>query len=284
MNENSGKTFSCLIIGGGTLPIRSAEIAIRQGHTLYAIVSDDAEVKKWAKETGISCMAPGLDLADRIKVPFDYLFSIVNEQILSEDVLSLARKLAINYHDGPLPRYAGTHATSWALINGETTHGISWHIITDVVDAGDILKQRTVEISSDETALTLNTKCYEAAINAFTELTDELSAGTAVAERQNLKDRTFFPRFRRPVGGGLISWNNRAEQISGLIRSLSFGDHPNPLGVPKFVIAGDFFVPSRLEVLDEAQSSPGTINEISDDFLRISSADREIVFARHPIA
>ncbi len=30
---------------------------------------------------------------------------------------------AINFHDGPLPRYAGLNTPAWAIINGEAEHG-----------------------------------------------------------------------------------------------------------------------------------------------------------------
>ena len=278
MKTVTSNKFNCFIIGSGTLPIRCAEILLDKGHEICAIASSDNEVKKWAKENQISHLLPGVNLAEQIEQPFDYLFSIVNEHILHDDVLQLPGKLAINYHDAPLPKYAGTHATSWALINGEKVHGISWHLITDVVDAGDILKQKPVEITENDTALTLNTKCYETAINAFKELADDLSSGNAVAEKQNLEKRTFFPRFKRPAGGGVILWDKPAAEISALVRGLKFGDHPNPLGVPKFVIDNDFFIVSDLEILEtNGESNPGTINKIGEDFLQIQAADKEII-------
>jgi amino acid adenylation domain-containing protein len=278
MNGDKINKFSCLIVGGGTLPIHCAEILLREGFGICAIASADAKVKKWARGKGISVLTPGANLAEQIEEPFDYLFSIVNEYILREDVLRLARKLAVNYHDAPLPRYAGTHATSWALMNGETAHGITWHVITDVVDAGDILKQARVEIAENDTALTLNTKCYEAAINAFAELVAELANGNAAPEKQNLAERTFYPRFKRPENGGVISWNKPAAEISALVRALNFGNHPNPLGVPKFAVGNEFFIVSELEILDSAsESAPGTINEQGANFLRISTSDKEII-------
>ena len=38
---------------------------------------------------------------------------------LPESVLRAPRQLAINFHDGPLPRYAGLNAPVWALLHGE---------------------------------------------------------------------------------------------------------------------------------------------------------------------
>ena len=280
MNEVNNK-FSCLIIGGGTLPILCAEVLLRSGHEICAIVSVDPRVRKWSDDNMIPWFVPGAKLEEQIERPFDYLFSIVNEHILAEDILRLPRQLAINYHDAPLPRYAGTHATSWALMNGETVHGISWHVITDLVDGGDVLKQKHVNISKDDTALTLNTKCYEAAIEAFVELVEDISSGNLVRKKQDLERRTFFPRFKRPINGGVISWNDRADRISALVRALDFGDHPNPLGKAKLAVENEFFIVPELEILDSlSKSSPGTINKIGPDFIQIDAADQEIIL-RH---
>lgn len=274
--------FSCVIIGAGTLPIRCAEILLRAGHEVYSMVSADPEVRKWSACEKITSIVPGDDLAEQIQRPFDYLFSIVNEHILDERVLSLPRKLAINYHDGPLPRYAGTHATSWALMNGETEHGISWHVITDLVDGGDILKQKLVPIAAHETALTLNTKCYEAASEAFAELLEDISHDRLVRTKQNLEERTFFPRFRRPANGGVISWSSSAAEISATVRALDFGSHPNPLGVAKIILDDNFFAVLAVEISHlESGAAPGTINEIGPDFIRISTSDKDVVLRRH---
>ena len=275
----TSEKLSCVIIGGGTLPIRCAEILLDRGNEICAVISSDAVVKRWASEKKIVCLEPSADLSEQLREqPFDYLFSIVNEHILRPDILQLPRKLAINYHDAPLPNYAGTHATSWALLNGERLHGISWHVITEVVDAGDILKQQRFEVAEDDTALALNTKCYEAAIDSFGQLVEELSVGNVSGITQDLEKRTFFPRYKRPANGCVISWNNGAADISALVRALHLGPYPNPLGSAKLALRDDFVIIPALEVLNtESENASGTICEIGPDFLRISTEDREVV-------
>ncbi|MGQ0541968.1 MAG: AMP-binding protein, partial [Blastocatellia bacterium] len=271
--------FNCVLAGSGTLPIRCGELLIKNGHAICGVATSDPELKRWAEQNEIPYFVPDRDLSEQLKgITFDYLFSIVNQHILTEDTLRLPKKLAINYHDAPLPFYAGTHATSWAIINGERKHGISWHLMSDVVDAGDILKQRSVEISENDTALTLNTKCYEAAVSAFEELVDDLSRGTPVIEKQNLENRTFFARYKRPANACLISWDNPASRISSLVRALDFGSHSNPLGRAKLAIGSDFFIISSVEISNTQSSTrPGTVTEIGADFLRISTADQEVI-------
>jgi methionyl-tRNA formyltransferase len=118
-----------------------------------------------------------------------------------------------------------------------------------MVDGSNILKQISVEITSDETAFTLNGKCYEAAICSFAELIDELSSGQALVRKQNLDERTYFGRYKRPPAGGVLSFNCCAHDIDAFVRALDFGSYPNPLGRAKLVIENNSIVVSKLEVL-----------------------------------
>ena len=72
----------------------------------------------------------------------DWLLSIANLRMIPDDVLALPTKGAINFHDGPLPAYAGLNTPAWAIINGAPTHGVSWHVIEGGVDEGDLLAQK----------------------------------------------------------------------------------------------------------------------------------------------
>jgi amino acid adenylation domain-containing protein len=265
-------------MGEGTLPIQCAELLLERGHQILGIVSPDKSISDWAKEKGISHISPKDDLLAFVsQQSFDYLFSIVNGTVLPKEILKLPSQGAINYHDAPLPKYAGVNATSWALMQQEKTHGVSWHRMSEVIDGGDILKQVSLDIAKNETAFTLNGKCYEAAILSFAQLIDELSAGKAVAIPQNLDQLTYFPRSKRPSSGGLLSFNRCAYELDALVRALDFGSYPNPLGLAKLAIGSDFIVVSRLEVLDEfSQASPGTITGIEPDFLKISTSSYEI--------
>ena len=242
------------------------------------IVSPDKSISDWAKEKGISHISLKDDLTSILsQQPFDYLFSIVNRAVLPKEILKLPRQGAINYHDAPLPKYAGVNATSWALMQQEKTHGVSWHRMSEVIGGGDILKQVSLDIAKNETAFTLNGKCYEAAIHSFAQLIDEISGGKAVTVKQNLNERTYFPPSKRPSAGGLLDFNRCAYKLDALVRALNFGTYPNPLGQAKLAIEDDFIVVSQLEVLDEfSQASPGTITAIETDFLKISTSSYQI--------
>ncbi len=147
--------FSCIVIGNESLLIACADTVLAKGHTITAVVSRDTAIQTWAASQGLPVLASAAELTE----PADWLLSIANLDLISQDALSLARKGGINFHDGPLPRYAGLNTPNWALIEGADQHGITWHVIDGGVDKGDILAQRHFDIAEDDTAYSLNAKC-----------------------------------------------------------------------------------------------------------------------------
>ncbi|WP_461044780.1 amino acid adenylation domain-containing protein [Spirosoma harenae] len=204
--------------------------------------------------------------------PFDYLFSISNGYILPEEILRLPRFHAINYHDGPLPTYAGVHATFWALVNGEKTHGVTWHIVDKGIDTGAILTQKRFPIQENETSISLNIKSYTAAVDCFRDLLDELEAGTLTSQPQNLSHRSYFGRAKRPEL--ILNFAQPVATIDRLQRALNFGFQVNPFGRLKLWAGGCFWLVGEATATQkEALYPPGTIESIGDDKLLIATND-----------
>jgi amino acid adenylation domain-containing protein len=277
------QNFSCFLIGEGTLLIRCAEILVNRGHAISGIISSDRKVHNWAQERNLSLI--DLETGDIVRFlsqqPFDYLFSIVNPLILSKQVLELPHRGAINYHDAPLPKYAGNYATSWAIMQGEREHGITWHAMTDLADAGEIFKQRFFKINDNETAFSLNTKCYDAAVSSFSELIDDIASRNVSVKRQNLNERSFYPLYKRPSSGCVLCWSHSAREILDFVRALSFGRYDNPLGLPKLAVGMDFVIVQEIEGTDRSSANlPGTITRIDPCFVNIATGDSEVMLKK----
>jgi amino acid adenylation domain-containing protein len=282
MSDNKAqknKMFSCFIIGETSLSIQCAEILLQSGHQIFGMISAETQIQRWAEEKGISHFEPDHGLADILsRQPFDYLFSIVYSHVIPAEVLTMPQKFPINWHDGPLPRYAGIYATSWALINREKRHAVTWHVMRDGVDEGEILKQRSVEIADNDTAFTLNAKCYEAAIDSFKELVNELVDNGVKFGKQDLTERTYFAKYKRPPGAGTIYWKRTADELDAFVRALDFGpQYVNPLGLPKLVIGSDVFFVPEIKILDtDSRSDPGTLIAADGNYLRVATESKDI--------
>ena len=275
---NIKSEFSCYIIGDDNITLQCASIILANKHKLLGLVSPSKSIKKWCAANSVSYFESINDFSKSQKgTTFDYLFSIVNGEILTQEILNLPRYYAINYHNSPLPKYAGLYATSWAILNGEKQHAISWHVMSKVIDAGKILKQPSFLIEDSDTALSLNLKCYEHAIQSFRELIDELATNTVVPVEQNLCSRSYYGLKDKPSNFGFIVWSESADHIDRLCRALTFGSYTNQLTVPKIMIRGEIFVVKSLNKLNRSSNKkPGTIVNISNQSLEIATRTQNI--------
>jgi natural product biosynthesis luciferase-like monooxygenase protein len=275
-------TFSALILGEGPLVIPCAEALLGHLYSILAIVSSNDVIQDWAQQQNIPWVARQDDVLSAVDgQPVDYLFSIANLSLVPARILALPRLGAINFHDGPLPRYAGLHATTWAILNQETSHGVTWHEMNETVDAGAVLNQSVFALAPDDTAFTLNRKCFMAGIDSFEELVRALGDGALRARPQDLSQRTYFAKHARPAAQACIDWALPAEHIAALVRSLDFGPYPNPLEAPKAVAGGYVLLVPELEVLPAVSASaPGTVLDVDGDAVRVATSTTEVVIPR----
>lgn len=68
----------------------------------------------------------------------------------------------INTHPSLLPRFPGVDAVGQALASGDGETGCTVHFVTQVVDAGPIIAQRTVPIEDEDTRETLEARVLAA--------------------------------------------------------------------------------------------------------------------------
>ncbi|HEX2675577.1 MAG TPA: formyltransferase family protein, partial [Polyangiales bacterium] len=116
-----------MLIGSDSLLIECGDIWRARGHAIDAVVTDAPRVASWARGVGAQVIDADGDYASALSArKFDYLFAITFLRILPARVLGMPGRAAINFHDGPLPRYAGLNAPTWALINREREYGITW--------------------------------------------------------------------------------------------------------------------------------------------------------------
>ena len=280
MNTTTRAVSSAVFVGGGSLLIRCAQAYLGAGHVVQAVVSDNPKILQWARSLGI----PALALDDPARLDLsglsaDYLFSVANLRVLPPAVIGVARQLAINFHDALLPRYAGLNATAWALMAGETSHGITWHEMTRAVDAGRIVQQVGFDIAPGETALSLNAKCYEAGFAGFMALLGEMQTGGLRLTPQQ-GERGSFGASARPALLATLDFSSSAGQIAALVRALDFGPYPypNPLARPK-IFTGEKLLLVRSARLSEAAdwALPGTVIDVQGDSVQVATADGVVV-------
>jgi|GEM_PF-170348 len=253
-------TFAFVLMGQGNLLIHCAETLKARAHRIKAVISPDDGVRAWADKCGVEHYQLAEAIGQAPQLECDILLSIGNFAIVPDAVLKRAKRMAINYHYGPLPEYSGLHVPSWAIFERATDYAITWHRIGELVDGGNILKRVRVPIDGNDTALSLSLKCDEAALDSFAGLISELEEERVTEIPQELSKRRNFSRLAQFPAEGVIDWQAGAEQIAAMVRAADYGPFKSPLVWPKVSINGRFFAVRQASVgMPSAASAPGEI-------------------------
>jgi methionyl-tRNA formyltransferase len=70
-------------------------------------------------------------------------------------------------HGGRIPEYRGANVLQWAIVNGDSDLGVTWHEMVKEVDAGPIWAEGTVPIAPDATAWRVRELMIEKGIELF---------------------------------------------------------------------------------------------------------------------
>lgn len=275
--DSKKQTF--LIIGNDSLTIACIHyLLIKEDAKLIGIVSPIREIKELAMKSGV----PLFDLHQLCQHfkpgDFDYLLSIANPSIVSNDILQLPKKYPINCHYALLPQYAGSFPTAWALLEQQDQIGVTWHIMKTEVDSGDILKQVSLKVDPEDTTQSLNVKCFDIALDTFKELIEDIFLNLITLSPQKLKDKTHFDFSKKPRGAGLLNFSETAKEISAVYRGLSFGEEPNKLATPKIILRERGFIVNKLSIASgKTPKPPGTIVGISETEIRVCSKTEDVL-------
>ena len=82
-------------------------------------------------------------------------------RLLSDDFVARWRGRIVNIHPSLLPKYKGLDTHARALAAGDTVAGCSVHIVTEELDAGELLGQARVPVLPGDTADALAARVLE---------------------------------------------------------------------------------------------------------------------------
>ena len=75
--------------------------------------------------------------------------------LISQEAIDVPRLGIVNGHPSLLPRYRGPFPIAWAIRNGETEIGMSFHLMDAAFDTGNVLAQKAIPLSNDDNEETL---------------------------------------------------------------------------------------------------------------------------------
>ena len=153
------------------------------------------------------------------------LLSIHYRFIIKKEILECFNGRSINLHPSLLPKYKGCFSSVWALINDEKETGITYHECTSEVDCGNIIIQKKIPISNNDTGYSLFHKLITLGIDNL-DLLFELLANNYLGEEQQGTSSYYC---RKVPFNGIINKNWDSGKKERFKRAIYFPPFPEAI-------------------------------------------------------
>ena len=148
----------------------------------------------------------------------DLIVTCAYGQIVPKEVLECAKYGCINVHASLLPKYRGAAPIHQALLDGETSTGITIMYMDETLDTGDIISTRSILIDKEDNLETLSNKLSILGANLLIDTIPSILNNTNNRIKQDEKNSSYAHMIKRE--DEYISFNLNGEKIINKIRGL----------------------------------------------------------------
>jgi methionyl-tRNA formyltransferase len=149
----------------------------------------------------------------------DLLLVVGWTQLLKPELLRLPKFACLGFHASLLPKYRGRAPVNWAIIKGETVTGNTMIVLEPNADTGDIVAQRTIPITNEDTCRTVYEAVGQTEVEMLQEVLPLIQQGILPRRTQDDRQATVMPK-RRPEDGR-VDWTRSTSNIYNWIRALT---------------------------------------------------------------
>lgn len=181
-------------------------------------------VKEWAVKNNISIFQPvklreKQNIEELEKYEADVIVVAAFGQILPKEVLDMPKYGCINVHASLLPKYRGASPIQWAILNGDDETGVTTMQMGVGLDDGDILLQKKVPISSEDTGGSLFDKLSKVGADLLIETLHRIEKNDIVRIPQDDEKATHVGLIKKDFG--ILSFDEENKYILNKIRALN---------------------------------------------------------------
>jgi methionyl-tRNA formyltransferase len=203
-------------------------------------------------------------------------------KILPQTLLETPQHGFLNIHASLLPKYRGAAPIQWALINGETTTGITIMQTEAGLDTGPMRHVKQLDIAPQDTALILFDKLATLGAAAILEALNLLEKSELPSTPQDDRLATYAPLLSKD--DGQVRWHNSAGHIINRFRGViawpgswtTFRD--TPLKIHQFSAAEASGEPGKIVAIDSGVTV--TCGEKAVTLSEVQPANRPRMSAR----
>ncbi|WBX67740.1 methionyl-tRNA formyltransferase [Tenacibaculum dicentrarchi] len=144
---------------------------------------------------------------------------VVAFRMLPKTVWAMPEFGTFNLHASLLPDYRGVAPINWAIINGETTTGVTTFFIDDKIDTGEVILQKSLAIKDDEIVGQLHDRLMNLGAGLVAETLDLIATGNVPTTKQpELEEK---PAHKLFPDNCKIDWSKSLNDIYNHIRGLN---------------------------------------------------------------
>ena len=169
----------------------------------------------------------------------DFSFVCAYGQILPLNYLNLFPKGSLNLHLSLLPRWRGAAPIQRALMVGDKKTGVCLQVMTEKLDAGDIISSREFSIEKEDNAKSLFEKSLKETETLLSEKLLPYLEGKIQPWPQDSSQAIYAPKIDKK--SAQIVWTESALKIHNKIRALYLGpqafcflEFKKPVQIPYF--------------------------------------------------
>ena len=196
----------------------------RHGTTL-----SPSEVKKYALQQNIPVLQPEKmkdpEFVEQLRGFAADLQVVVAFRMLPEVVWAMPRYGTFNVHAALLPQYRGAAPINWAVINGETTTGVSTFFLDHDIDTGKVIMKRPFDIPDDADVEYVYDGLMKLGAQAAIDTIDLILAGDgqveAVDQEEMVEGVELKPAPKIFNDTCRINWRQPTKRIYDFVRGLS---------------------------------------------------------------
>lgn len=205
------------------------------------------------------------------KIKPDLILVLGWSQLLNNEIIQIPKFGVIGSHPTELPKYRGRSPIPWTILKGLKKSALTFFYITEGIDNGDILDQKTFTISLDDDATSLYKKITDLGKKMLIENIKKFQNGKLIRIKQNPKDFLEYWSKRKPEDGK-INWNKTNEEINKLIRATT---HPYPGAYTTF--KNSKLIIWKAICSNEQSSGIGKILQVDKTTIKIGTGDGIII-------
>lgn len=212
-------TLEKLVASGHSVPLVVTQPDRPRGRGMELTLSP---VKESALRLGLSVAQPAAiknnsEFREQLAtIHPDAIIVVGYGRIIPQWMIDLPSFGNLNLHASLLPKYRGAAPIQWAIANGETVTGVTTMRIDAGLDTGDMLMQRELAITYEDTAETLGPRLAAIGADLMVATLRGLENGTVRPTPQNDAKASLAPILKKE--DGRMDFSRSAQELHNRLR------------------------------------------------------------------